>query len=308
MLEPTPKIPRVLVTGASGFVGRHMITELLAQGYAVAALVRNPGSLKRPEVAVYQGDILAPKSLVPAAEGCDAVIHLVGIIAETRHSTFEQIHVTGTRNVIEAAKAAGIKRIVHMSALGTRADAVATYHKTKWQAEQAVMASGLEYTIFRPSLILGPDGEFATMLRDWARGKAPPFLFMPYFGTGFLGQINPHKLQPIHVADLARLFCDALLISESVGKTYDVGGTHAVTWRELLALAARNYAPANKRPKPVIGMPTWWASFLASLPIPLPFNKDQIIMSQEENTCDLAPVKDDFPAFRPRPLAAALKA
>jgi NADH dehydrogenase len=109
VLEPTPQIPRVLVTGASGFVGQHIVSELLNQEYAVSALVRNPASFHRPEVAVYPGDILAPASLRPAMEGCDAVIHLVGIIAESRRATFEQIHVAGTRNVIECAKNLGIK-------------------------------------------------------------------------------------------------------------------------------------------------------------------------------------------------------
>lgn len=306
MLEPTPQIPRVLVTGASGFVGQHIVSELLNQEYAVSAVVRNPASFHRPEVAVYQGDILSPKSLVPAMEGCNAVIHLVGIIAETRRATFEQVHVTGTRNVIETAKNMGIKRLIHMSALGTRPNAVATYHTTKWQAEQAVRESGLEYTIFRPSLILGPGGEFTQMLRNWAQGKAPPFLFMPFFGRGFFGQSNPQKLQPIHVDDLARLFVASINMATTVGKTYDLGGSRAVTWRELLTLAARAYA-GDRRARPVIGIPAWWAKFLAALPLPLPFNKDQVIMSQEENVCDLAPLKADFPSFQPRPLSAAFK-
>lgn len=308
MFESPPKISRVLVTGASGFVGRHVISELLKQGYAVAALVRHFSSFHRPEVAVYQGDILQASSLLNAAEGCDAIIHLVGIIAESKkRRTFQRVHVEGTCNVIQAAKVVGIKRLIHMSALGTRPNAISRYHQTKWEAEQAVVASGLDYTIFRPSMILGHDGDFSKMLRRWACGKAPPFLFMPFFGSGLFGQCNPHQLQPIHVDDLAELFCCCVQNAESVGKIYEVGGPDVVTWKTLLTKAAHAYKPPGRNPKRVIGIPVWWAKLMASLPLPLPFNLDQVQMSQEDNACDLAPIQTDFPTFHPRPFVVALK-
>src|SRR4029079_943824 len=119
-----------------------------------------------------------------------AVIHLVGIIMERRHKrvTFERIHFEGTHSIVDAAQRNGIRRYLHMSALGTRHDAVSTYHRTKYAAEEYVRASGLDWTIFRPSLIHGPRGEFIQMEAAWARYKAPPFLFMPYFGRGFFGR------------------------------------------------------------------------------------------------------------------------
>ncbi len=297
-MQNAPVISRVLVTGASGFVGRHIVDELLRQGFGVSALVRNPDTYRREDVTAYSGSILNRESIIPAAQGCDAIIHLVGIIAENKHDgTFEQVHVTGTQNVIAAAKATGVNRFVHMSALGTRPQAASRYHQTKWQAEESLRQSGLQFTIFRPSMILGPDGDFARMLVNWARGKAAPFFFMPYFGAGILGQRNTHHLQPINVADLAELFCHALNTPAAIGKTYDVGGPQTLTWPEFLSQAALAITGKNK---PAIGIPAWWAKFLASLPLPLPFNRDQVVMSQEDNTCNLAQLQADFPGFRPQ--------
>src|SRR6185436_19566424 len=115
--------------------------------------------------------------------GASAVIHLVGIIFEQPYSgvTFQRMHFEGTRAVVDAAKLAGVKRYVHMSALGTRMDAASDYHKTKYAAEQYVRASGLDWTIFRPSMIHGPKGEFMQMVNKWVHKKEPPFFAMPYF-------------------------------------------------------------------------------------------------------------------------------
>ncbi len=143
---------------------------------------------------------------------CDAAIHLVGIIEEkpSKDITFEKMHVDATRRVLDAAKAVGVERYVHMSALGTRPDAVSDYHKTKWHAEELVRASGLTYTIFRPSMIHGPRGEFMKQAASWAKGKAAPFVFMPYFGFGPLGTGGSGKVQPVYVKDVAKVFVDAL--------------------------------------------------------------------------------------------------
>ena len=138
---------------------------------------------------VVRGSLFDPKALDDGLAGCEAVIHLVGIIKEQpgRGMTFHRVHVEGTRAVVEAAKRNGVRRFVHMSALGSRPDADSDYHRTKYEAEQAVRGGGLEWTILRPSLIHGPRGEFMRMEARWARGKGPPFFFMPYFGAGLLG-------------------------------------------------------------------------------------------------------------------------
>ena len=154
---------RVFVTGGTGFVGRAVIQALRAEGYAVRCLVRRGserdlrgfGAIERVE-----GDVMARQSLDDGMTGCDAVVHLVGIIHERPAigSTFERVHLQGTQNVLDAAAAAGARRYVHMSALGSRPGARSRYHQTKWAAEEAVRSSPLPWTIFRPSIIDGRGG------------------------------------------------------------------------------------------------------------------------------------------------------
>src|SRR5437660_5094244 len=198
---------RVLVTGASGFVGSAVVEELIARQHPVHALVhRREIQGFGDQVRSFRGDLFDDKILDEALRGCDAVIHLVGIIMEkpSKGITFQRIHFQGAKNVIDAAVRNGVKRFIHMSALGVRPDAVSEYHKTKYQAEEYLRASPLEWTIFRPSLIHGSRGEFMQLEAKWARRKAPPFLFMPYFGRGPLGFGGAGMLQPVYVGDVAR--------------------------------------------------------------------------------------------------------
>src|SRR5215208_5826486 len=120
-----------------------------------------------------------------------------------------------------------------MSALGTRSDAVSQYHKTKYKTERYVMESGLDWTIFRPSMIHGAKGEFMKMEAAWARGEAAPFLFMPYFGAGALGRGGAGKLQPVSVKDVAGAFVEALGNPKTVGEIYPLAGAQVVTWPEM---------------------------------------------------------------------------
>src|SRR5205807_1548953 len=138
-----------------------------------------------------------------------------------------------------AARSARIRRFVHMSALGARPGAVSNYHKTKYKAEEYLRGSGLDWTIFRPSLIHGPAGEFMRMEAAWARRRKPPFLFMPYFGRGLLGRGGAGKLQPIYVNDVARAFVEALENAKTIGEIYPLGGPDEITWPQLHRLAAQ---------------------------------------------------------------------
>src|SRR5688572_23445796 len=212
---------RVFVTGGSGFVGSHVIDELLGRGYGVNALVHGR-ELRAGRARSVKGDLFDATALDDGIRGCDAVIHLVGIIFENRSKgvTFERVHNEGTRSVVDATLRNGVRRYVHMSALGTRADAVSAYHQTKFKAEQYVRSSGLDWTIFRPSMIHGPGGELMQMEADWARRRKPPFLFMPYFGAGATGRGGAGMLQPVYVKDVARAFVDALEKPQTVGEIY----------------------------------------------------------------------------------------
>ena len=300
---------RVFVTGGSGFVGRAVIDELLGRGYAVTALahraeVKTAGG---GGVRAVRGDLFDAKALDEAMRGCAAVIHLVGIIFEmpSKGITFERIHYQGTVSVVDAARRSGVRRYLHMSALGTRPGAVSEYHRTKYRAEEYVRASGLDWTIFRPSLVHGPGGEFMRMEARWARGTAPPFLFMPYFGAGLLGRRGAGLIQPVYVKDVARAFVDALEKPQTIGEVYPLGGPERMTWRQMHRTVAE---VLRGKPRRVAAVPAWYAGALTRA-VPrflLPFNRDQVIMSQEDNTCDTAKAARAF-GWVPTPFREALQ-
>jgi uncharacterized protein YbjT (DUF2867 family) len=295
---------RVFVTGGSGFVGQSVIEELLSRGYEVGALSRN-GDLNT-NAKVVRGDLFTPAALDEGIAGCDAVIHLVGIIMEKPSAgvTFRRIHVEGTKAVVDAAKRAGVRRYVHMSALGVRPDAASTYHQTKHEAEEYVRASGLNWTIIRPSMIHGPRGEFTRMQAQWAKKKAMPFLFMPYFGAGVLGLGGAGKLQPVFVGDVARAFVDAVEKPETIGHAYSLAGPDVLTWQELHRTVARAVVGRSRW---VVPIPAWYAKMLTHVTPAklLPFNRDQIVMSQEDNTAELSEFTKDF-GWSPRPFGETL--
>lgn len=184
-----------------------------------------------------------------------------------------------------------------MSALGTRDNANAEYHRTKFEAEQLVRNSGLNWTIFRPGMIAPSDpadpGEFAGMVRNWAEGKAAPYVFMPYFGRGLLGLGRGSLVQPVTVADVAQAFAAALADPASVRKTYDLVGPTRYTWPELYRQLAGFLGLSRKRAVPI---PAWYAGLLArTLPASLlPFNLSQVQMATEDNVGDPAPFRADF--------------
>lgn len=287
---------RVFVTGGSGFVGSGVIEELARRGYAVNALSnRRQIKIGDQNVQTIKGDLFDAAALDEGVRGCTAVIHLVGIIREkpSEGITFDRIHFHGTRAVVDAAKRNGVSRYLHMSALGTRAEARSEYHWTKQKAEEYARNSGLQWTIFRPALIHGPGGEFTRMEAGWARKSKPPFLFMPYFGAGLFGTGGAGWLQPVFVKDVARAFVDALEKPKTIGEIYPIGGSQRMTWPQMHAIAAQAFAGKRRWVMPI---PTWYATALthAAPAALLPFNRDQIVMSQEDNTCDLTKFIEDF--------------
>lgn len=297
---------RVFVTGASGFVGSAVLEQLISKNYQVRALT-NRGKLQSVSAEAVKGDLFDRASLERGMSGCDVVIHLVGIIMEkpSKGATFERIHVQGTKNVLDAAKRAGVKRYIHMSALGSRADAPSTYHKTKFAAEELVRASGMDWTIFRPSLIHGPRGEFMRMEANWARMKAPPFLFMPYFGAGLFGCGGAGLLQPVYVNDVARAFVESIENRKTIGEVYLLGGPDQVTWPKMHHIVSSAVVGRERLAFP---MPVWKAKLLAAIGIGAlaGFNYDQVVMSQEDNTCDLTKFADDF-GWQPQPFEPTVK-
>lgn len=292
---------RVFVTGATGFVGRAVVPALRSAGFAVRCLVRRGSEhhLRGLEaIERVEGDVLSPRGLEEGMAGCDTVVHLVGIIREHRGQgiTFEKVHVAGTTNVVRAAAAAGVRRYLHMSALGTRPAARSEYHRTKWAAEEAVRASGLHWTIFRPSIIYGRGDEFVTQLARMIR-RSP---VLPVIGDG-----RP-RLQPVMVEQVAEGFARAVELDRTVKHIFDVGGPDAVTVPELFDLiaAAMGRGPITK-PRVPIGLVRIAAHLLGRFPF-FPVTPDQLLMLEEDNTCDPTPFFSTF-ALTPVPLAVGLQ-
>jgi len=301
---PSPSAPQahttphtVAVTGASGFVGHSVVGQLLDAGHHVRALVRDPArlDLEHERPTYVPGNLFIQESLKGLVDGCDAVVHLVGIIEERPRNgqTYERVHVEGTQAVLTAAANAGVKRWVQMSALGTRPDAASTYHQTKWQAEQSVRAagqeSGIAWTILRPSLIHGPRGDFTRMVHGFLKNWFPPFL--PYFGKGKLGLKGGANIQPVYVEDCARCFVQAATTEAGSGKAYDVAGRDVMTWPQMYETARKLLPGAGM--KPAIAVPIWYARLIAGWP-GVPFNKDMVQMSSEDNTGDTVATTADL--------------
>ena len=289
---------KVFLTGATGFVGRSMLKRLMAEGHAVRALLRGlPGQKARVvqgfhhegDFAYVPGDVVSGAGLEQGMQGCDAVVHLVGIIAEKGSNTFAAVHHIGTRNVVEAARRAGIRRFVHMSALGVRADGVAEYQRSKWRGEEEVRRSGISYCILRPSLIFGPGDGFVTQMMDMMK-QAP--LFRPVPGDG-----SP-KFRPIFVDDVTFCFARALTEEAATNQTIDLGGADELTLNDVLKEIAR--CAGIKKKAVHIPMPLMFAgAALARLLPNAPVTPDQLRMLQEGSTCDIGPMKQIF-NFEPR--------
>ena len=292
---------RVFVTGATGFVGHALLQRLCASGHAVRCLVRRGSETAlRGQGAIerIEGDILTRQSLEEGMAGCDTVIHLVGIIREHPGTgvTFERVHVEGTLQVLEAATAVGIRRYLHMSALGSRPGAASSYHRTKWTAEEAVRSSGLEWTIFRPSIIYGRGDGFVTMLASMVR-RMPA---VPVIGSG------RQRLQPISVEQVAAGFAGALELPATIKQTYAVGGPEPVTMLELLDLIGRALGRRRVLKFHVpVGVVSPFVRLLHPLP-GFPITPDQLAMLGEDSVCDPRPFLDTF-TLDPVPLAVGLE-
>ena len=291
---------RVFVTGATGFVGREILRQLHIAGQSVRLLARHPQSrrvqelVKQHSAEVHRGDVLDAASLEGSLKHMEAVIHLVGIISEIGRNTFENIHTHGTENIVTTARNAGIKRIVHMSALGTRPNAASRYHQSKWAAEEIVRRSGLAWTIFRPSIIYGADDVFVNLFARMSR-------FSPALPV--MGSVEA-KFQPVAVEDVAACFLGALDEPRSVGQTFDLCGNEVFTLNQTLDLILETLG--RRRFK--LRLPLWLARIPAGLlefvfPRLLgrapPLNRDQLIMLQEDNVGDPKPAMELF-GLKPR--------
>lgn len=285
---------RVAVIGGTGFVGNYLIDALSAAGHDLSVLVRPGSESKLPESSIWRrvsGEIRDSTAVEAVIEGCNAVVYCIGILKEIPKEgvTFEALQYQGVVRAVDAAQQAGARRFLLMSANGVKVPGTA-YQETKKRAEDYLLASQLDGTVFRPSVIFGdPRGqmEIATqLLRD--------VIALPFPAAGFInsdaatqGQI---MMSPVHVEDVALAFVQALADDATIGMTYELGGPDEISWIEMIA----KVAAATGRKKWIVKMPVRVMKFSAMLFDWLPFfpvTRDQLVMLEEGNTADPAVIE-----------------
>jgi uncharacterized protein YbjT (DUF2867 family) len=313
---------KVLLTGATGFVGTEILKQLLTAGHQVRVISRDANPTLPSGVEALNGNIIHAPSISGCMDGMEAVVHIVGVITEVGENTYDRVHRVGTQNVINEAKKAKVKRFVHMSSLGTRDNAKSQYHQSKWAAEELVRASGLDWTIFRPSVIYGKNDDFTNL---FAKMMKFPLNVLQLFTVPLINGGN-NLLQPIPVGDVATCFVGALNKPESIKKTYDLCGPRALPMKEVLKKIAEAVGQDTMEVHPPCscscGLGHIFTPFsilkgffvqpkvlLVETPLPVAkliattmetfsskpqLNRDQLIMIQEDNVGNPAEAAKDF--------------
>lgn len=277
----------VTIFGGSGFVGRYAVRELAERGWRIRAACRRPdlAGYLQPMGAVgqihpVQANLRYPDSVARAVEGAEAVVNAVGILTPTGQQDFEALHVAGPRAIAAAAREAGVRRLIHISAIGADTKSSAEYARTKAKGEAAVLEEFPGAVIIRPSIIFGPEDEFFNRFAGMAR-MLP---FLPLIGGG-----RTH-FQPIYAGDLGTAIANAVEGAGAPGTIYEVGGPEILSFKQLLD-RTRQWSGRN----PVfVSLPFWLAKLQALLTWPLPnslrpLTVDQVRMLQKDNiVSDLA--------------------
>jgi len=298
----------ILVTGASGFVGSHSLPELLGNGHRVVALIRSseagatvlrrlPAALAH-DVELRTGDVLEPATLPAALAGVDGVVHLVALARDwTGGADLLRVNLGGTENLLAAMQQAGVRRLVHVGALGVADREELNYAKSKARAEAAVRASSLDWTILKPSLLFGPGDGFFNIVAGLVRVPLP---LVPVPGNGM------SRFQPIHVGDVARCARLALERPETIGQAFELGGPRTWTYREITEEVAR----VLRRRRRVVPMPLPLIRLAAGTMEALhlrffPVATDQLRQLALDNVGPLDGVARAF-GFTPRPMEGEL--
>lgn len=274
------QIKSVCVLGGTGFVGRHIVRLLCAQGMAVRTPTRSADKARQAltslPVEIVPADVHDAAQLARAFEGMDAVINLVGILHEQGGQTFQRVHVELSHKVIDAARSAGVGRLLHMSALNAAPAGPSAYLRSKGEAEMAVQASGLQTTVFRPSVIFGRGDSFLTLFARLARWA--PVLPLACADA---------KFQPVWVENVAQAYVHSLNDAASIGQRYDLCGPQVYRLRELVEFAA---ACLGRHPL-IVPLPDavayLQASVMERLPVKL-MTRDNFHSMQQDNVCHCA--------------------
>ena len=222
----------ILVAGGNGFIGTHLVPELLADGHEVTVLARTPEDGDLPDaVETVSGDITAYDSIESAVAGQDAVVNLVALSPLFKPKggdrMHDEVHRHGTENLVRAAEAGGVDRFVQLSALGADPDGATAYIRAKGDAEEHVTDSDLDWVLIRPSVVFGEGGEFVSFTKKLKSMFAPGVPIYPLPGGG------KTRFQPIHVGDLVGMLAETLIDDAHVGETYKFGGPDDLTLREI---------------------------------------------------------------------------
>ena len=283
---------QVLVTGATGFLGRWVVPELQKHRHRVRCLVHTPGRERvfaPRSVDIHYGNVLEPDTLTPAFHDVEAIVHLVSIIRRRNNPTYDQVNRQGVANVVAAAMGSGVKHFVLISALGVAEDRSYPYLYSKWRGEQEVVNSGLPYTIIRPSIMFGAGDEFLNNIASLVR-VCP---LVPVVGSG------RNRLQPIAVEDMARCIALVLDRQDLKGKTIEVGGPKQVTYNEIVAIVAQALGKRHLR----FHLPVWlmyiMAAAIQGIVPRAPVTTDQLRMLAIRNVAEPDVVEKTF-GFTPR--------
>jgi len=291
----------VTIFGGSGFIGRNLVKALADNGDIVRIAVRDAekAMFLKPageigQIVLWATDITKPDQVASAVSGADVVINSVGVLYESGRSTFKAIHTEAAASIATHAKQAGVKQLVHISALGADANSPSAYSRTKADGEKAVLEAFPEAIIFRPGVVFGTDDKFFNRFAALARFSpvlpvigAPTFPQIKLFEGENPIEINPFgdggpQFQPVYVGDVISAITSALEHADCAGKTYELGGPTVYSFKELMDLVIEQTNPGCF----LVPLPYWVAKFEAwfieKLPKPL-LTRDQVTLMQQDN-------------------------
>ena len=289
----------ILVTGATGFIGSHLVSRLIEQGERPRCLVRDKQkgahTLPIDHSEIVQGATTQSATLASAVHGIDTIVHAAFLTADRKESAgnrYEETNVHGTANLIKAAQDAGVRRIIEIGGLGTRPDKPGSYMQGRYLAEEMLKKSGLDWTIIQPSVLFGKDAPFIKGLTDLIQSSP----VLPLIGGGKV------KFQPIYVEDVVTVITKVLADAEHTsGKTYTIGGPEYYSFKQIfdeLQSAMHTHRPQVYAPTPLVGLGA--ATMEAVLP-KLPLTRAAMTLFSFDNTTDLNAVERDF-GFKPMSL------
>lgn len=306
MSSKSDKIRLVTVFGGSGFVGRHVVRALARRNYRIRVAVRRPdlaGHLQPlgsvGQIHAVQANLRYRTSVEAAVQGADAVINLAGILAPSGRQTFDAVHGFGAQAVADAVRAAGIGRLVHVSAIGADPSSASAYGRSKAAGEAAVLSTVPDAVIFRPSIVFGPEDDFFNRFAEMARFSP----VLPLIGGGAT------RFQPVFVGDVAEAVARAIDGAVEGGRTYELGGPEVKTFRECLELVCRETGRRRAFASIPFGLAETMAKLTEWLP-GAPITADQVELLKRDNVVSEAAVAEGRSfaglGIEPRTLAAIL--